>query len=326
MIGATAAGDYHRGLGITFVKDYGMIVILLVLYPVHSLMVVCLWESISSSVLSFFAEGTLRASEDTRRTFFAHYNRLFNSRAINMVSFTMASGFTILMIVSGRNGIGWWGQLQYGTLGFLGFVYACLIIWYQLVLHNLKGIIAIVMMRNLFGSGRYEIHLNPFHRDHYYGLGNLERILLLVFATTIIHTTSVMIAISCGLFHRTLDPLLIAIVVIILVFVPVFIVYPVKFISMMVKQIKQKELDLIGRRLDAFYGQLMERIRSGQLEKMTGAEYRCTDLLISAYSAFSKIRSFPFSNKRLVFMSALYIGQVCIVGLKLYQLFHPSER
>lgn len=209
--------------GIPFQSDYQMLFILIVLSPLHCIIVLRLWRGIETTFEQMKDEGLLGRNLEEIHNLERTFNKYFNSRGLNCLLILLSFFIGRWLMLSRSQHIDWWGAPRVSLVGFYVAIYLSWLIWYQLLQHNCKGILSIVLMWKVFGRG---VQLNLFHEDRVYGLGNIAKLLLIAYTSTVLHGLAV-ISLWRGQFLTGHD--LWAIIFIgsfFVIFVPVFFALP----------------------------------------------------------------------------------------------------
>jgi hypothetical protein len=163
-------------------------------------------------------------------------NSRFNSHGLNLLAAILSVLIGRWLILARSHHILWWGSPTVSRIGYCTAVYVATIVWYQLLLHNFKGITATILSWQVFTRG---VELDPFHADGVYGLGDIAQLLLLAYATTLIHCMAVL-ALWRGHFFNTNDSaVLLFIPFFFVVFIPLFFAVPYTILRRAIKASKR---------------------------------------------------------------------------------------
>lgn len=217
-------------------QDYPLLFILTVLAPWHCTVELKIWRYLEITFRALQRAQQMKLDAAEIKDLIRKYNSLFNSRLFNAVAVPLSIGVGYWFVIARSNHLSWWGSPAISGYAFVVAVFVCSIVWYHLLQHTYKGVIAVLLFREVFRPG---IHLVIFHQDGVYGLGNIARILLLAYTTTIVHGMAI-VALWRGRFLSSEEPLLILFLAAFFVIcVPLFYGFPAFLLHQTVYRFKQ---------------------------------------------------------------------------------------
>lgn len=289
------AGLFKTDVG-SSASDLAIVVLAGLLFPVHTVLVLELWKTISLTFTSLFSDGIVKMNSDERGELTRQFNCLFNSGAFRVVAFIGAAVFTAWLLVSRRATSSWWGGTAGGVLGILSLAWIGIVIWYQLLCHNLKGVVAAVLAVRMFR--KTQLHPLLLHEDGLWGLSGVVRCCYLAFATSVIHTLALLVMWQLDFMPSTSGSFFIVVSLFFVVFFPVFVIMPLRLLSQQLRTSKRTLLRSIRvlsveatQALDEAGSHHGERSRAwASLERLTQLRLLKQDVLRSSDSAFGGTR------------------------------------
>jgi hypothetical protein len=304
-----------------FFLDRGMIIFLLLLYPAHTVLLLRFWDTIPILFKKVNEDGTLLLPDPLRVSIIRVFNARVNNRTQKLLALGIAIACTSWIYFYGRAQMDWWGKTQYGPLGVIAFAVPILFIWYQLFLHNLKGIATIKFFREVFR--REYLNLDLYHADGCYGLGGLlPRALMTNYLTTLIHMASVYVILQFGFIHKQFDLFLLILLTIFLIFVPLFHLLPYFLIRRQICELIEGELSRIRQLARKNY----EIIRSSD---GSSADYLQAVQNIGAlqqlHERIDSMKRHPYGTSRIRVAIFSYVLPLVPIGFKFYDILFAKR-
>lgn len=313
-------GTPDQSVFLPFSEDYAIIFFTLLLYPLHTLIVVRIWDNISKALHSLVNDAVVLVDEAKLKAIIKNYNFHFNRRYYNGIALLISIIPTVWIYSYARNQIEWWGRIDHGYGGFVAYNLISIAIWYQLLQHNLKGIIVMSLMRKIFGGQETELRPDIFHEDDFHGFACVEKIFALGYATTLIHIASLYLALHFHYITRDLNVILIAIIAIFVVFVPVFIVFPFFKLASVIKKYRNKEIIRVKKIITSSYLSVQAKADRNQMADVSSQELQTLAVFVRLYEILKNLKTIPFTRNRILGMVALYTVQISVVVIKLLDL------
>lgn len=288
---------------LSFYSDYHILFMLACLAPAHTVVVITLWRRLETTFQGLIDSGQLTWDPVDLKRFVTRFNYWFNFRILNVVALILAALMSRWLVISRSMHMAWWGSPHVDSVGFWFILAMATVVWYQLFQHNFKGIVAVVLMRSVFRRG---VRLQPFHSDGVYGLGNIAALLLLAYATTVIHCLAILTLWS-GKFFTTHDlTLLLVFSAFFIVFVPVFFAIP----------------SIVLRRATlAFKDTLRHQLRRGVQWPPTDAQVFRVFLIDHVVDA---LPGHPFSRRIMIVSASGYLLQLVSALISVFQMIKLS--
>jgi hypothetical protein len=302
-----------RAERVSLLDDYGALAILLVLFPVHSMLFLSLWSRLGGCLAKLRSDGMIDIEERDYKEWVARYQSAFSSRASNLIAILGAIFITLCLFTESHGHKEWWGGISAPSLGIAAFSYASLFIWYQLLLHNIKGIVASRIALDILSS---VLRPQLFHSDGAYGLRQVARFLSLAVGTTVIHSLAILALVFDGFLLVGTDPLFVILLVAFLLFVPWFFLFPAFAMRRQVSHARNEYLLEITRDLH----------RAFRLPRKPDSLPALLELqaLLSIRESLDGLPRHPFP-RFYIRMGALGYGlQVVSASITIWLLFHPS--
>jgi hypothetical protein len=296
-------------------------IFLSVLYPVHTVVLLRMWDSIPIMFKQLTDDGIIPLSDSVRLDIIREFNARFNNRLHKLSALLIATVFTSWIYVYGRGGMDWWGRGLYGVWGFLGYVIVSLCVWYQLFLLNHKAIMLISLFKRVLGAN---VNLDLYHQDKHYGLAGIAKTLMIHYTTTVIHTVSLFVILQFGFLHSRFDFLLFILISFFVVFVPVFHVGPYLLLRRHISQLIGSELLRIRSLLKRNYEDLTNVKSKATAESHESLEN--TWLLNQLYETIDAMPRHPYPTKRLRLALLSYVLPLVPLGLKLYEVWYNKPK
>jgi hypothetical protein len=301
---------------VPFFSDYGTMIFLSLLYPIHTVILLKFWDSIPVVFERLYDEGIIPLSDSARLGMIREFNSRFNNRVHKLSAFLISTAFTSWIYLYGRSQLEWWGSVSYGVWGFLAYIIVSLCVWYQLFLHNHKGLMAISLIRRVFHGQR--INLDLYHPDKHYGLASLARVLMLIYATTVIHTISLYVVLQFGFLHPKFDFMLVILISFFIVFVPIFHIGPYLLLRRHINGLIAGELTRIRALLRQNY-QVLQSMKSKGASEIHPSVQNIW-LLNHLYETIDTMPRHPYPMKRLRLALFSYVLPLVPIGLKFYEM------
>lgn len=231
---------------LTLYADIWIVIVVFGVMPIHSVLVLEIWDTIERAALQMRTDGMVSFSEETYASELARHRRMFNSRALHFAAYIGALTFTALLLSNARSGVRWWGDFR-DPISSVAFTLVLIVAWYQLLWHNFKGIAALGMMR--IWLSQPVLKLDLFHPDGVYGLRLVARTLTLSMLTTALHAFAVLCLVRAGFIPGGVNGVTIVIAMFFVVFFPAFAAYPVFILWRRSRAIKAQSYSGIAQRL-----------------------------------------------------------------------------
>lgn len=309
----------HAKIQISFIEDIPNVIFFLFLYPLHTIIVLKLWCTIQEVFRQWKADDIIRISPTSYARIKDEFNLKFNSHKVNGIALFLAVCFALLFHYL-RHDLDWWGNLRHGFLAAFSFLFPVSLIWYQLLLHNFKGIISLKLLQKCVNSSE-EFRLQVYHFDGAYGYAKFEKITILIFLTSLIHMISIYLMWCFNYIPMGIEYVYFFFLIVFIIFGPLFWFYPVYLTHKQIK--KRKELRLMTiYKISKKYDQKLEHLlHSGDEEQIA----KITNMLSSiqnVYNFASKISTWPlsyFGRKALIIPYILQVISICLSGYFLFK-------
>ena len=285
----------QRSTHIPYLRDYADILVML-LMSMHMALIHKQWHRISIALSELWRSRIIRRDSFTcqdYRRISSKYNSLFNRRVWNSMSFAAAIILALAMYLSIHyNGMysglsskafgtlanwermayrGWWGHPSNGWIPLIFQGLTVVIILYYMFMHNVKGIIAVYMVRDIFGKSRRDKNSILFqlvydHEDKCAGLGILREIMIYVYFSILIMGFSLLL--TYYYIGTAMALLLLPFYVIFFVFNPLYVVVPVIAIHKEMKRYRRYTLSKARQELRKVRNQIDKGLTSLSSEEL----------------------------------------------------------
>ena len=204
--------------------DPWLAIVIFGVLPVHSVIVLELWDTIERAAAQLQTDGLVLFSADAYAAEASRRRYAFNRPALHLLAYFGAFTLTALMLLTARPGISWWGDSNDPAL-FVAITLMLVLAWHQLLWHNFKGVVALKAMRHWLSDS--ELMPDLFHPDGAYGLRLVARTLTLSTLTTALHAFAVLCLVRAGFIPSGINVVTIILASFFIVFFPVFAAYPI---------------------------------------------------------------------------------------------------
>ncbi|HET6313611.1 MAG TPA: hypothetical protein VFH60_07225, partial [Chloroflexia bacterium] len=219
----STVGTPVRVLG--FLEDWGIVLIATVLWPAHAAVMYGVLTRVSNALRDLTRSKILLINASDYSKFVRNYNDWANAGWLAFGIILVSAIYTGYVYAS-RQGA-WWGQLQYGLLGFMAYLWLTFITIHQIVMYVCKGLAGVLLTWDVLTRRRVVLDLQPYHQDGVHGIAELGRIQFLIWVGNFILTIFLFVLPASGVVE--LKPgFILLFAVVYLIILPVVAYFPVR--------------------------------------------------------------------------------------------------
>ncbi len=230
----------------SLLADIWLLVVFAVIMPLHSVLVLEVWDTVERAASQMRADGLVFASASQYELALLRHRRMFNSGFLHLLAYAGAIVLTAIMLLYARRGVRWWGDFR-DPISALGLTTVLVVAWYQLLWHNFKGVAALRTMRLWLSEAVLKLDL--FHPDGVYGLRLIARTLTLSMLTTALHAIAVLCLVRAGFIPGGVNVVTVIVVAFFVVFFPAFAAYPLFILWRRSHALKTESYAIVAARL-----------------------------------------------------------------------------
>jgi len=304
-----------------FLSDVCALIICGILYPIHSVVVLKIFEAASETLQDQYQSGVLKLRQIEYEKILSWYDVRF-ANCLTVLIPMFFSGYFAWKSCLWRSNIQCWAHPSYGSFGFIAYIFVFFVILHQFILLNTKGILLVHLFYKIYSKPRLVLNLRLFHEDECYGVKKIGDIILLVYITNTIHALTIYLLADYNYFPLNVDVLLFLLFTY-LVLGPLYIVFPIRVIHYQMKLFKKEQLKQLNIRFQAYVKVLMNQSLTNP--QMLGQISETVDYgkeLREYWDLIARMKTFPFALiKTSVFGLTMYVLQIGAITLELLASF-----
>jgi len=280
-----------------------MLLAVFLLYAIQTAITIDIWQGVAGAFNQLHGDRLLNFSEDEKCRLVVKYNRLFNTPVVNLLGFIGSLAVTYRLSRNGRMDVLWWGGREGGLLGVLSLWWISCLVWYQIIVFNLKGWATFLFAREVLSRER--LRTVPFHCDGMYGLAGIADLLLSAFWSGTVSLIATVVVLYSGLVSVHRGVLAFVLVTILVVFFPTFVVWPAFRIRDTVRAMKRQLLSDLDAQVGA-----------------KGAEVEAMANCFTLRREICRLPELPFQWTTLMFTVLVYVAQFAGTAAAVYSIFY----